>query len=415
MVRLNTCLAVFKNKHLLLLLIVITSVDLSAQTREELEQERQRIQQEISLTSQLLEETKKSAEINLNQLIILNNQISQRENLLKNINNKISFINRQINGLSEEIKVLNNDLKELKESYANMIQHAHKNRNENHRLMFLFSSRDFNQAYMRMKYMQQYARDRQLQAQKIEKTAETLDQQIAELESSKKEQQQLLAEQRTEIETLSSEKEEQNSTVLELRRRERTLMRQLERHEKEAEELSKSIQRVIEEERRRAAEKARAEGRDAPSTVFELTPEEQIISDNFFENKGNLPWPSERGVITRTFGEQPHPVLPGIRISSDGINISTAEGAEARAVFEGTVVRVFSVPGGNNAVIIRHGEYLTVYSNLSDVTVRNGQRVKIRQKIGVISTNPRDMKTELHLQVWKDTQKLNPAEWIARR
>ncbi len=407
--------SVFKNKCLLILLLAILSGNIAAQTRENLEKERQRIQQEINLTNQLLEETKKSAETNINQLVILNNQISQREELLRTINNKISFINRQINSLTQEIKSLNKELEELKDSYANMIRHAYKNRDKNHRLMFLFSSKDFNQAYMRMKYMQQYARDRQLQAEKIIQTAQKLDEQVAELESSKKEQQQLLADHRKEIETLTTEREEQSNTVQSLRRKERSLMSQLKQQEKEAEELSNAIQRIIEEERRKAAEKAKAEGREAPATVFELTPEDQIISDNFYENKGSLPWPSERGIITRPFGEQSHPVLPGIRISNDGINISTTEGAKARAVFEGTVVRVFSVPGGNNAIIIRHGEYLTVYSNLAEVTVSNGQKVNINQEIGVISTDPRDNKTEVHLQIWKGTQKLNPAEWLARR
>jgi len=406
---------IFLNRHILLWLFATATVVATGQTRESLERERQRIQEEISLTSQMLEETKKSAEISLNQLVILNNQIIQREELLRNIRNKITFINRRINVLTKETENLNHELEELKNSYANMIRHTYKNRDANHRLKFIFSSQDFNQAYMRMKYMQQYAHHRKLQAEKIQKATEKLEMQISELEENKNQQQELLAEHRKEIQNISREKEEQNQTVQALRNKEQSLLNQLQQHEKEAEELSRAIQKIIEEERRRAAEKARAEGRVAPTTVFELTPEEQIISDNFYENKGSLPWPSERGIITRPFGEQPHPVLPNIRISNDGINISTTEGAKARAVFEGIVVRVFSVPGGNNAVIIRHGEYLSVYSNLSEVNVRNGQKVYTRQEIGVISTDPRDMKTELHLQIWKGTQKLNPSEWIAGR
>ncbi len=404
-----------KSRYLLLLISAIITINVSGQTRESLERERQRIQEQISLTSRLLQETKKSAETNLNQLVILNNQITQREELLRNINNKITFINRRIKNLTKEIELLNTELEELKESYANMIRHAYKNRDAHNRLMFIFSAKDFNQAYMRIKYMQQYAHHRKLQAEKIEETAKKLDKQVSELEENKNEQQELLAEHQKEIKNLTLEKEEQNQTIQALRNKEQSLLNQLNQHEKEAEQLTRAIQRIIEEERRKAAERARAEGREAPATIFELTPEEQIISDNFYENKGSLPWPSERGIITSRFGEQDHPVLPGIRISNDGINISTTEGAKARAVFEGTVVRVFSVPGGNNAAIVRHGEYLTVYSNLSEITVRNGQRVNTRQEIGVISTDPRDRKTVLHLQIWKGAEKLNPAEWIARR
>ncbi len=398
-----------------LLFISVYALNVCGQTREDLERERQKIREEMNLTNQLLEETKKSAETNLNQLVILNNQIDQREELLRNISNKISFTNRQIDNHEQEIEKLNNELEELRESYAEMIRYAYKNRDAYHRLMFLFSAQDFNQAYMRMRYMQQYAHHRKLQAKKIKEATEMLDQQVADLEERKNEQQELLVEHREEIHKLTIEKEEQSKTVEVLRRKEQDLMDQLQHQEQEAEQLSEAIQKIIEEERKRAAKKAKAEGRATPTKAFELTPEEEIISDKFYENKGNLPWPSERGIITRTFGEQDHPVLPGIRVSNDGINISTTEGAKARAVFEGIVVRVFSVPSGDNAVIVRHGEFLTVYSNLSEVIVSNGQRVDTRQEIGVVSTDPRDRKTELHLQVWRGNEKLNPAEWIARR
>ncbi len=403
-------------KYLLLILLFGVIIPfVYGQPREELEQEKQRIEEEINLTTQMLKETKKSAETNLNQLIILNNQIKQREELINNINNRVSIINNQINELEGEIEILDSELKELKDSYANMIYHAYKNRSEYQRLMFLFSAKDFNQAYMRMKYMQKYARHRELQAEKIEETTNELNLQLSILEQNKKEQQNLLANYRNEINNLTHEKEEQSKTLNTLRNKEETLASQLKQQEKEAEELSKEIQRIIEEEKRRAAEKAKAEGRATPAKAFELTPEEQIISNNFYENKGALPWPSERGVITQHFGKQPHPVLSGVSISSDGVNISTTEGAKARAVFKGTVVRVFSIPGGNNAIIIRHGEYLTVYSNISEVFVSNGQKINTQQEIGIISTDPRDRKTELHMQVWKGTDKLNPEHWIAKR
>ena len=385
------------------------------QNRNELESERQRINREIALTNELLQETKKSAKTSINRLVILNNQIEKRKTLLNNIRSEITIINQQVESYEKEIDILNTELEELKESYANMIYHAYKNRSSYDRLMFIFAAKDFNQAYMRIRYMQQYSHHRKLQAERIEDAANKLDEKIAKLEERKIEQQIYLTQHQNELNILTAEKVEQNRTVHSLRQKEQSLLAQLKQKEKEANELSRAIERIIEEERRRAAEKARAEGRATPDRVFELTPEERIISDNFYENKGKLPWPSERGVITRHFGEQDHPVLPGIRISNDGVNISTTKGAMARAIFEGTVVRVFTQPRGDNAVIIRHGEYLTVYSNLTEVIVRNGQRVEIRQEIGVISTDPRENETELQLQIWKGNKKLNPTEWIARR
>ena len=406
---------IFRSKLILLLVLISSVVCVFGQTREELEEERRKIEEEMELTSQLLEETKESAETNLNQLVILNNQISRREELLENIENKVSVINHQIENFTQDIDKLNEELEELKDSYAEMIRHAYKNRNAYHRLMFIFSADDFNQAYMRMKYLQQYAHHRKLQAEKIEEASSELEERIAELEASKNDQQDLLAEHREELTKLTQEKQEQNETLNTLRQREQALMDELSQQQERAQQLSNAIEEIIEEERRRAAEKAEAEGTATPTKAFELTPEEEIISENFHENKGSLPWPSERGIITQRFGEQPHPVLPGIKVSNDGINISTTEGAKAKALFEGTVVRVFTTPGGDNAVIVRHGEYLSVYSNLSLVMVRNGQSVDRQEELGIVSTDPRNNQTEIHLQIWKGNEKLNPAQWIVSR
>ncbi len=385
-----------------------------AQTREELERNKQSIEEEIRLTNQLLRETQRSSEVNLNQLVMLNTQINRREQLLGTIQNEIRLINRRIASLTRSLEELERDLEELKASYAKMIQLAARNRDAYQRLMFIFSSTDFNQAYLRMRYLQQYSRHRREQADRIQATQIEIDEQIAALEQERNTQQVLLTRQRQEVLDLAKEKASQEQTVSRLRTREQQLMQQLREQERAARELQDAIQRVIAEERRRAQEAARAEGR-VTTDMFALTPEQQLLSDNFAGNRGKLPWPLERGVITGHFGEQPHPVLPGIKISNNGIDISTAEGAKARAIFEGTVSRVISVPGGFYAVIIRHGEYLSVYSNLSEVFVSNGQSVDIREELGIVGTNRREAKTYLHLEIWKGNDKMNPATWIARQ
>ncbi len=388
-------------------------VGIYAQTRDELEQEKQKLEQEIRLTSRMLREARETAEEGVGQLNILNSQINRRQELLGTIQHEVRMINRRIATLGRSIEELEKDLEELKASYARMIRHAARNRDANQRLMFIFSSSDFNQAYLRLRYIQQYGRHRRNQADSIQKTQASLEEQIVSLEAERERQQELLHRQRDEVRALAREQSEQEQSVERLRSREEELRSQLAQQEREAQALQDEIRRVIAEERRRAQERAQAEGRET-TDMFAMTPEERLISENFADNRGKLPWPVARGVITSNFGQQAHPVLPGIQISNNGIDISTAQGEPVRAIFEGTVSRVISVPGGYYAVIIRHGEYLSVYSNLSDVFVRNGQSVDIRHEIGIVGTNRREAKTTLHLEIWKGNDKQNPAAWIAR-
>ncbi len=411
-----SCLGLYRFASGLLLLALLAGVFTpgAAQTRADLEQNMQAIEREIRLINQMLQETQRTAQVNLNHLVMLNNQINRRQSLLRTINNEINAINRRITNLNNNIEELEKELDALKESYAKMIRHAYRSRDGMQQIMFVFSSGSFNQAYMRMKYLQQYARHRQLQAQKIEEAGIELRERIAELEAERRDQQQLLARQQEELDALSQEQATQNRTVTQLQRRERELMQQLREQERAARELQRSIERIIAEEQRRAQETAAAEGRPA-TDMFALTPEERILSDNFAENRGKLLWPVERGVITSPFGEQNHPVLRGIKINNNGVDISTTRGAKARAIFNGNVSRVFSIPGGNYAVIIRHGEYLTVYSNLAEVFVRNGQQVTIRQELGIIATDQQEQKTMINLQVWRGNNKMDPAQWIARQ
>ncbi|MFP4064365.1 MAG: murein hydrolase activator EnvC family protein [Bacteroidales bacterium] len=395
-------------------LICVLFQQAGAQTREELEQNKEVLEKEIRMTNQLLEETRQTTETNVNELVMLNNQMERRRELLSTIQDEIRYIDRRIDSLSVSVTRLEDELEELKESYAQMVRHAARNRDAYQRLMFIFSSSNFNQAYLRMRYLQQYARHRRQQAEKIQETRETIAMQITEMEEERERQQTLLARQREEVSELAREQARQEKTVSQLKQEEDTLRQQLREQQQQAQELENSIRRIIAEERRQAQDKAEAEGRET-TDMFALTPEEQLLSDNFASNKGRLPWPLERGVITSSFGEQSHPVLPGIRISNNGIDISTSEGANARTIFDGTVSRVISVPGGVYAVIIRHGEYLSVYSNLSEVFVTKGQEVSAREELGVVGTNQQEARTALHLEIWKGNEKQNPTTWIARQ
>ncbi|MEE4177234.1 MAG: peptidoglycan DD-metalloendopeptidase family protein [Bacteroides sp.] len=399
---------------LALCLLLIPAIS-KGQNREALERDKQNIEREIRLINEMLQETKKTAEVSMNQLVMLNTQITRRESLIRAINNEISQINRRIIEQNNTIETLTRELKELRESYANMVRYAYLTRSNYQRVAFLFSSRNFNQAYMRLRYLQEYAKHRQLQAEKIVKTQESLQEEIDRLEEQKKEQERLREEQQKTMQELSLEKNEQNQTINQLRQKEKDLMQRLREQERARQELQRNIERIIAEERRRSQEQARAEGRTVTPGTYALTPEEQLLSNNFAGNKGKLPWPVERGVITSTFGEHPHPVLRNIKIVNNGIDIASVPGATARAIFEGTVSRVITVPGAFYAVIMRHGEYLSVYSNLSHVSVKSGDKVNIRQEIGTIATDSREGKTQMHLEIWRGNDKLNPADWIARQ
>jgi murein hydrolase activator len=404
----------FQSLFLMGCLILLGLLQAHGQTREELEQNQHALQQEIRLTGELLAETQRSAEVSLNHLVMLNSQISRREQLLGNIQLEIRLINNRINTLTRNIAELEEELEALKEAYAQMIRLAARNKDALQRMMFIFSAESFNQAYLRVRYLQQYSYHRKLQAEKLAETNVLLAEQKVALETERNKQQVQLKQQRDQVRDLNIEKASQERTVSELKTQEQQLMQQLREQERAARELQNAIRRIIEEERRRARERAEAEGR-VTTDMYALTPEEQLLSDNFAGNRGSLPWPLERGIITGHFGEQPHPVLPGIKISNNGLNISTSEGSRARAIFDGKVSRIITVPGGFYAIIVRHGEYLSVYSNLSEVFVTNGQTVNTRDELGVVGTNHRESKTYLHLEIWKGNEKQNPASWIARQ
>lgn len=400
---------------MLLGLFLPATLAAQTQSREALERNKQNIEREIRLINDMLQQTRKSAELSMNHLVMLNAQITQRENLIRAIGTEIGQINRRIDQQNQNIQELMRDLEELRQSYAKMVQYTWLSRSNYQRMAFLFSSKSFNQAFKRLRYLQEYARHRQLQAEKIVQTQDTLRLEVARLEEQKQQQIKLRAEQQQAMNDLNREKSEQNQAINQLRKREQDLRLRLQQQERARLELQRNIERIIAEERRRSQEQARAAGRAVTPGTFALTPEEQLLSNNFAGNRGKLPWPVERGVITGTFGEQPHPVLRNIKIVNNGIDIATVPGAKARAVFDGTVSRVITIPGANFAVIVRHGEYLSVYSNLAQVSVKNGDRVSVRQEIGSVATDNRDGKTHLHFEIWKGNEKLNPAAWIAQQ
>lgn len=391
-------------KNTFLIILTILSAISVAQNRSELEKKKNNAIKEIEYTNKLIRETEQGKKESVNNLNLINTKISARQELINAINSEISLIETTIKDNEMVISMLEEDLIALRNEYAKMIVLAYKNRNSYDRLMFILSSDDFNQAYKRLKYYQQYSDYRKKQAMAIKGIQVVLNSENEKLAASKQEKETLLAEKNDETNQLKQEKRMQNSTIQKLTKQEEDLRKTLRKHEETAAQLQREIEKLI-------AEEAKA---SSSSGTYQLTPAEKLISTNFGNNKGALPWPVERGVIVSSYGKHPHPVLGGVTIENAGVDIATAQGTQVRAIFEGEVRRVFTLPGAQNAVIIRHGNYLSVYTHLSKAFVKKGDKVETKQAIGEVYTDKEENKTIVHIEIWKENLKMNPAQWLAK-
>jgi len=410
------------------------------QTSAELKRQRERITQEINLLNKSLETTSSNKTLTLKQVNALNAQITLRERKISTISSETRLIDRQIQENTQEIRKLEAQLEKLKKDYAGMIRFAFRNRNGYNKMMFIFASKDFNQAYKRVKYLQQFSESRKNQAQEIEKTQKTIQSKIAELAANRKEKLDLIAEQEKERNTLNVQKADKSKVVNDFASQEKEYKAEITKKQQEASRLERAIQaairREIEEEQRRAAEEARllaereaarakaagepakpvAEAKPAASTsassLLSATPEAARLSNEFMGNRGSLPWPVAQGTITQGFGQ--HTYGAGVKMENNGLNIRTNNGEPIRAVFDGEVRSVVQMMGAGYAVIIRHGKYFSVYSNLKTVSVTRGQKVVSKQTIGTADTDPDEGTAEVHFEIWEGSAPINPTPWLAR-
>lgn len=393
-----------------------------SQSKEVLQSKKAQIQKEIQLTNKLIKKAKKEKNQSINILSTLNKQIESRGEIVKTLDLEIKMTIIQIDQLKAEIvetkqsiEGQQNLLDTLKSEYALMIRHAYHNRNSYDRLAFVFSAQSYNQAFKRIRYLQEYSQFRQKQVEEIKQVEKQLSDELLSLKRqkvlltvAKNERNQMLGESQAEISLLTQEKQSQNTFLSSLRKKEKKLKKDLSKQQQLAKTLDNQIKKIIAEEIRRAKEKANMSG----GSSLSLTPEEQELSDNFSSNKGKLPWPVERGVIIERFGIQPHPVLRGIETLNNGVKITTEEGSFVRAIFDGTVSRIIDIPGSGKAVIISHGDYFTVYSNLVEVFVKRGQTVTLKEDIARVYTKLSNKETITELQIWKGSEKLDPSSWL---
>ncbi|MAY83188.1 MAG: peptidase M23 [Flavobacteriales bacterium] len=402
----------YSTNSLIFLLFILLALPVAslAQSKKDLQEKKKQLQKEIEYTNKLLSETEKSKNTSLNQLRQIDKQISSREELINTMEAEIAMVEDTIELLSASIDTLENEIEELKEEYAKMINFAYRNRDDYDRLMFILSSENFYQAFKRLKYFQQYSAYRKSQAERISAQQELIDSKINLLTAIKKSKEGLLKAKLLERNELSSEKNKKEEVVNSLKGKEQKLKKDLQQKREAAEQINKAIEKIIAEEIRRAREAAKKAGKSEKG--FPMTPEAQALSNSFAENKGKLPWPVGEGVITAEFGEHPHPTLKGVKVQNNGIDISTKKGNMGRAIYKGKVSRVIIIPREGKVVMISHGDYFTVYSYFKEVFVSAGDEVDTKQSLGVLVDDQEENASQMHLEIWKVMNKLDPASWI---
>lgn len=419
----------FKGKTFILIcLFCLLGVSSYAQDRKKLENEKAKIEKEINAINAILKETKNTKKLSASELYILKKKIASRQILIDNISRQMGILNGEIITTQKSITELRDEIEVLKKDYAKMLRYAQKNRTSTDKMIFIFSAKDYRQAYQRYVFFKQYGDMQKNMMKSIMTKSNELEKKTDELSLKKQNQESLLQQEQKNKTSLTQEQVVKEKAIKQLSSKEKQLTKQINDKQAKRRLLQNQINSAIAAEVRKQtniasksnakkttttnnAKKEEVKTAKKAEYVMSATPAEVQLSNNFASNKGKLPWPTDQGVVTSSFGRHPHPEMKGIMIENNGIDIRTPKGAAIRTVFEGVVSKVFTGPNGQQIIIIRHGEYLTVYTNLSSVNVSNGMKVSTKQKIGTVYTNS-DNVSEINFQVWKGNNKLNPSAWI---
>ena len=380
----------------LVLMFFAIKLDCNAQSVNELEQKIAKLQNEIQTSQNLLNQTSKNKETTLQEVELLQAQIKKRDDLIATYNKQLDALNKSTKAYNNDIKRLQNDLQKSRQEYADLLVLSYRNRNNINNLLFIFSSEDFNQAIRRMRYIQQFKDLLKHKMEDIDKTKDDIRKRIDKNDADKKRIEELKSVQKKERDKLNDDKKALDAKIKSLKKKEKDIRNEIAQKKKETDDLQAKIKKII------ADEVAR---RKADATI------DNNLSATFESNKGKLPWPVKSGVVTRKYGNNPHPTQSKVVVHNNGIDISTEQGAEALCVFDGQVTTVFNT-GSTNVVMVRHGLYFTLYANLDKVYVKAGDKVKTGQKLGVIHTGANDNVTTLHFEVWNDKNNTNPETWL---
>lgn len=422
-------------KVVFFLICVFAATGVYAQSSSDLKKQRDKINDQLDQLNHELQETQNNKNATLKQVNILKAQINLREQKITVINSEVRNLDSQISESTSTVHSLQSQLDQLKKEYTAMVLFAYRNQSAYNKLMFIFASKDFNQAYKRLKYLQQFATYRERQASHIEATQKDLHVKIVELDKTKEQKHTLLVDQEKEKATLGKERNNQSLVAKDLTKHEKQLREEYQAKQREISRITRQYARaIVEEERRKAEEEARAaaarakaaaiaSNKDVPaavtkpvarktnSEILNATPEAAKLSNDFLGNRGRLPWPVTNGEITQGFGNY---YTEGIKSESTGLDIRTNNGASVRSVFDGTVSKVQNVLG-TWLIIIRHGEYLTAYSNLKSASVSSGQKVTTKQILGTAATDAVTGETQVHFELYKAGTPVDPKNWLADR
>jgi septal ring factor EnvC (AmiA/AmiB activator) len=398
------------------------------QKKEQLQQQMKKLQDEIKVMETAMAKSSAKKEKDMGEVLALQQKIETREKLIGNINNQVNGLNETISETESDIETKTQEVEKMKADYAEMLRKSYHNLTLQNELAFFLASNSFYDAIRRYSYLLKIAEYRRNQAKQLQDLIAELEQKKADLQANKVHKVNLLQQQNAQKTKLESEKAEKDQAVAELQDKEKKLRKQLIEKNKAAQQLNNRIQNIIEDEikaaKRKAEEDAKKKKTVATKSVsvskssaetMPLTPAEQIMSNDFSNNKGRLPWPVEKGQIVGQFGKHEHPIIKGVMIENNGVDIKTTPGSDAKAVFGGTVVSVFFLPTTQNCVIVKHGEYFTVYSNIETVAVKTGQTITTKQSIGSLHLDKNEDLTKVHLEIWKGKDKMDPEQWLAHK
>ena len=389
--------------YFLITFLVIFCYDLTGQSKAELEEQRKKALEEINYVDNMLKTASREKTESLNSLKIIGNKLTLREKIITGMREEVDLLQKRIDLNTSAIEMMESDLQELRNDYSNAIVNSYKSHKANAELFYILSARDFNQGYKRIKYLQQAAKFRRNEAEvltdiktQVESTKKKLESdlyKISDLKSREEQQKNLL----------KQEQRRKQNMVRSLGNKEKQLQKELNDKRKVARRIENEIARLIEEERRK-------------NLKSDMTPDQKLIGENFSDNKGLLPWPVERGIITSRFGVQNHPVLKYVTENNIGIEITSSGVTPVRSIFKGEIAQVFPIPGENMAIIIRHGKYLSVYQNIVDVKVKKGEKVDVRQELGnVFCETGNGSKSIMKLMIFEEKEKLDPEQWISKK
>lgn len=395
----------------ILFFVFLFCSEVSAQSITAIKKEKDKSEKQISYLNKLLEEAKNNKSVSTEKLNILQQKILQSKRLISSLNQEVKYIQSNISANEVRIGELQNDRNAMLELYAKLVYGSWKKRNKNNKLMFIFSSTDFNQAYNRFKYFQQIQEYSGRQLEMIRQVNDSLDMKNLDLKKLIEQKNTVLGTINEKNKELESEQVKESHFITELQKKEKELKKKLQVEMQNRQKLNKELNRLIARQAKKSS---------TSSSVYKLTPEEKLLSDDFAKNRGKLPWPVTEGFISEKFGVRPHPVLKKVVVENSGVNITTSKNAEVRSVFKGVVTEIFFIPGANNVVIIQHGNYFTTYPNLIDVKVQKGTQVNTKDIIGKVGFDS-EKGSVLNFQIWKypekanqDAIKLDPEFWLAK-